>query len=212
MEKLAARGQLVAWQHEGFWHAMDTLRDRQQLARLWESGNRALEGVGKLKFTSQSTRNVSGLVDAAREKHQPVPRVRRRREPTEQVPQRRRRQRSLCWRHGRQESCRYCINNSPHKHGRHCILPPPLPEFTRQKPTVHVGNLKKVVTKIKAHPAAGCRDWTVQRDRNCQRRQDNSKCDHVLNRRQFRPATCDLQKIRRRHECIQQRSYRYQTE
>ena len=38
MEKLAARGQLVAWQHEGFWHAMDTLRDRQQLARLWESG------------------------------------------------------------------------------------------------------------------------------------------------------------------------------
>ena len=38
MEKLASSGQLVAWQHDGFWQAMDTLRDKQQLTRLWDSG------------------------------------------------------------------------------------------------------------------------------------------------------------------------------
>ena len=38
MEKLAAGGQLVAWQHDGFWQPMDTLRDKQKLTRLWETG------------------------------------------------------------------------------------------------------------------------------------------------------------------------------
>jgi glucose-1-phosphate cytidylyltransferase len=38
MENLAADDQLVAWQHDGFWQPMDTLRDKQQLTRLWESG------------------------------------------------------------------------------------------------------------------------------------------------------------------------------
>lgn len=38
MERLAAAGQLAAWQHDDFWQPMDTLRDKQQLARLWESG------------------------------------------------------------------------------------------------------------------------------------------------------------------------------
>jgi glucose-1-phosphate cytidylyltransferase len=28
LERLAADGQLMAWRHDGFWHAMDTLRDR----------------------------------------------------------------------------------------------------------------------------------------------------------------------------------------
>ena len=37
METLAANDQLVAWQHDGFWQPMDTLRDKQQLTRLWES-------------------------------------------------------------------------------------------------------------------------------------------------------------------------------
>jgi glucose-1-phosphate cytidylyltransferase len=37
MEKLAASGQLVAWQHDGFWQPMDTLRDKQQLTRLWDT-------------------------------------------------------------------------------------------------------------------------------------------------------------------------------
>lgn len=38
MENLVANDQLVAWQHDGFWQPMDTLRDKQQLTRLWESG------------------------------------------------------------------------------------------------------------------------------------------------------------------------------
>jgi glucose-1-phosphate cytidylyltransferase len=38
MEKLAASGQLAAWIHRGFWQPMDTLRDKQQLNDLWESG------------------------------------------------------------------------------------------------------------------------------------------------------------------------------
>jgi glucose-1-phosphate cytidylyltransferase len=38
MERLAAEGQLAAFQHEGFWQPMDTLRDRRVLEALWESG------------------------------------------------------------------------------------------------------------------------------------------------------------------------------
>jgi glucose-1-phosphate cytidylyltransferase len=38
METLARDNQLVAWQHNGFWQPMDTLRDKQQLIQLWESG------------------------------------------------------------------------------------------------------------------------------------------------------------------------------
>ena len=32
---LATSGQLEAFKHEGFWHAMDTLRDKNQLEELW---------------------------------------------------------------------------------------------------------------------------------------------------------------------------------
>jgi glucose-1-phosphate cytidylyltransferase len=39
MEALAEAGQLAAWRHQGFWQPMDTLRDRQVLESLWESGN-----------------------------------------------------------------------------------------------------------------------------------------------------------------------------
>ena len=35
---LAADDQLVAYEHDGFWQPMDTLRDRDELIRLWESG------------------------------------------------------------------------------------------------------------------------------------------------------------------------------
>jgi glucose-1-phosphate cytidylyltransferase len=37
MEKLAADGQLMAYKHHGFWHAMDTLRDKTHLEELWRS-------------------------------------------------------------------------------------------------------------------------------------------------------------------------------
>jgi glucose-1-phosphate cytidylyltransferase len=35
---LAADGQLASFVHEGFWQAMDTMRDRLQLERLWAGG------------------------------------------------------------------------------------------------------------------------------------------------------------------------------
>lgn len=35
LEQLAETGQLAAFQHHGFWHAMDTLRDRNYLEELW---------------------------------------------------------------------------------------------------------------------------------------------------------------------------------
>ena len=38
LSTLAARGRLAAYRHKGFWHAMDTLRDRTSLEELWASG------------------------------------------------------------------------------------------------------------------------------------------------------------------------------
>jgi glucose-1-phosphate cytidylyltransferase len=38
MERLAREGQLNAFFHEGFWQPMDTLRDKQHLEELWQSG------------------------------------------------------------------------------------------------------------------------------------------------------------------------------
>jgi glucose-1-phosphate cytidylyltransferase len=40
MQRLAADGQLMAYRHEGFWAAMDTLRDKHMLNEMWESGRR----------------------------------------------------------------------------------------------------------------------------------------------------------------------------
>lgn len=39
LERLASEGQLMAYQHDGFWQPMDTLREKEQLEALWESGN-----------------------------------------------------------------------------------------------------------------------------------------------------------------------------
>lgn len=39
LERLAASGQLMAFQHDGFWQPMDTLRDKTHLEDLWASGN-----------------------------------------------------------------------------------------------------------------------------------------------------------------------------
>lgn len=39
LERLAAEGQLMAYRHTGFWQPMDTLRERQLLEALWQSGN-----------------------------------------------------------------------------------------------------------------------------------------------------------------------------
>ena len=39
LERLAHEGNLSAYVHRGFWQPMDTLRDRNQLDELWNSGN-----------------------------------------------------------------------------------------------------------------------------------------------------------------------------
>lgn len=38
MERLAAEGQLAAYEHRGFWQPMDTLREKTHLEQLWASG------------------------------------------------------------------------------------------------------------------------------------------------------------------------------
>ncbi len=39
LRRLAAEGELMAYRHEGFWECMDTQRERDQLERMWMSGN-----------------------------------------------------------------------------------------------------------------------------------------------------------------------------
>ena len=39
MERLAARGELTAFRHDGFWQPMDSLRDKHVLEDLWQIGN-----------------------------------------------------------------------------------------------------------------------------------------------------------------------------
>lgn len=39
LERLAADDQLRAFRHEGFWQPMDTLREKQLLEKLWQSGS-----------------------------------------------------------------------------------------------------------------------------------------------------------------------------
>lgn len=38
LDELAASGQLMAFEHHGFWQPMDTLRDKNNLESLWQSG------------------------------------------------------------------------------------------------------------------------------------------------------------------------------
>lgn len=39
LAKLANKGELMSYEHRGFWHAMDTLRDKTYLEELWASGD-----------------------------------------------------------------------------------------------------------------------------------------------------------------------------
>jgi len=38
MDSLTAKRQVHAFLHHGFWHAMDTMRDKQRLEELWADG------------------------------------------------------------------------------------------------------------------------------------------------------------------------------
>ncbi|MEE5993485.1 MAG: glucose-1-phosphate cytidylyltransferase [Oscillospiraceae bacterium] len=39
LEKLASMGELMSYTHHGFWQCMDTLREKKELEKLWQSGN-----------------------------------------------------------------------------------------------------------------------------------------------------------------------------
>jgi glucose-1-phosphate cytidylyltransferase len=39
LETLASNGQLMAYQHDGFWQPMDTFREVQELNQLWENNS-----------------------------------------------------------------------------------------------------------------------------------------------------------------------------
>jgi len=39
LEQAAEYGELMAYHHEGFWHCMDTKRDRDVLEKIWQSGS-----------------------------------------------------------------------------------------------------------------------------------------------------------------------------
>ena len=39
VERLAVNQQLMPYRHEGFWQPMDTLREKQQLEEMWQSGH-----------------------------------------------------------------------------------------------------------------------------------------------------------------------------
>ena len=39
LENLTKENQLVAYRHDGFWHCMDTIRDRDNLNEIWAKGN-----------------------------------------------------------------------------------------------------------------------------------------------------------------------------
>jgi len=39
LERLASEGQLMSYQHEGFWQCMDTMREKMLLEKLWATGD-----------------------------------------------------------------------------------------------------------------------------------------------------------------------------
>jgi len=39
LTQLSADGELFAFRHDGFWGCMDTMRDRENLEKIYESGN-----------------------------------------------------------------------------------------------------------------------------------------------------------------------------
>ena len=39
LPQLATDGQLSAFRHSGFWHSMDTLRDHNNLEKIWSGGS-----------------------------------------------------------------------------------------------------------------------------------------------------------------------------
>ena len=60
LERLAAAGELGAFQHHGFWHGMDTLWDKIYLNELWDENKAPVEALGRLTRAARLGRG--GLV------------------------------------------------------------------------------------------------------------------------------------------------------
>ena len=56
LERLAEEGNLAAFQHEGFWQPMDTLRDKVHLEELWQSGKRHGRCGNESRFLARQAR------------------------------------------------------------------------------------------------------------------------------------------------------------
>lgn len=41
LETIAGEGELIAYQHDGFWKCMDTFKDNLEFNQLWDSGQAA---------------------------------------------------------------------------------------------------------------------------------------------------------------------------
>ncbi len=39
MQRILSKGEMHAYKHSGFWQPMDTLRDNQELNKMWDSNN-----------------------------------------------------------------------------------------------------------------------------------------------------------------------------
>ena len=39
LNRLVENGELISYMHRGFWQCMDTMREKQQLEKLWSAGN-----------------------------------------------------------------------------------------------------------------------------------------------------------------------------
>ncbi|MBF0312049.1 MAG: glucose-1-phosphate cytidylyltransferase [Oligoflexia bacterium] len=59
LERLAADGQLMAYRHSDFWQCMDTMRDKNFLNEIWNSGDAPWFNKGMVNKDNRSNRNVT---------------------------------------------------------------------------------------------------------------------------------------------------------
>lgn len=57
MERLAAEGELMAFKHSGFWHPMDTAKDKEHLESLWQSGRAPWKLWNRTKAKSEGRKD-----------------------------------------------------------------------------------------------------------------------------------------------------------
>lgn len=69
LERLAANGQLVAYRHTSFWQCMDTIRERNLLESLWQSGKPPWAPYTWSHSSAKEDESYASLVNGARRLH-----------------------------------------------------------------------------------------------------------------------------------------------